>query len=335
MATDLIVKPLSLPLPSTVSTKALGIYPSDVILRTAIIAGIADMRANPWLLDYCFAALAQDTLTLDSYGEKAVSEAKKWFLANEISVVLGARIPDGAPKPYMVAIHLQGSAEVENTLSDINPEDREDTEAESPALTAKFTPASYDALTGHLTLPDNIAADTPPSTIMAVVDRKGVAHQILEVVSDKVVRVTKGTVADFVDCYLRLRIPAYVTHLETAQFKETYLIGCHAHGEPVFLTYLYSVVLFCLLRYRQELLEARGLERSTLSAADVTIDEMSNTEFYHTRYITLNGIVRHVWPKVASRLLSVTKDVGVSGIRTPSDELVDPDADVLTGRVER
>lgn len=73
----LLVKSLELPLSNSLTTEALGIHQSDVIIRTAIVAALADLRANPWLLDYVFASLPKDEMTMKDYGEKSVEKAKE------------------------------------------------------------------------------------------------------------------------------------------------------------------------------------------------------------------------------------------------------------------
>jgi len=83
--------------PSTTST--LGIHQSDVIIRTAIIAALADLRANPWKLDYVFSSLPKDTLTAKSYGEKDIAQAKRWFLSTEIPVTMVPRIDKAKLRP--------------------------------------------------------------------------------------------------------------------------------------------------------------------------------------------------------------------------------------------
>ena len=296
-------------LPET--TEAVGIFQSDIIIRTALVAALADMRANPWLIDFCFMSLARDKLTNKVYGTKEIGQAKNWFMATNIEVMLGVRPADGAPPPYVVSIHLMGSDEAENTLADVHPFVSEQWEAQWAPLTDKFTPASYSALTGIFEMPANIAATVTPSVFMSVVDRFGNVYPIVDTVDDTKFKIAMGTVADFAGCFLKPSIPSFVAGLESAEFKENFAIGCHAIGEPVHLTYLHSIVVFALLRYRQSLLEARGLQRSFFSSSDFKPEDVIDApEVYYSRYISLTGYARHVWPKdVSERVLSVTAEI--------------------------
>jgi hypothetical protein len=80
-------------------------------------------------------------------------------------------------------------------------------------------------------------------------------------------------------------------------FRETYRIGVHVHGEPMVLTWLYSIVKFALLRYKQALLEARGFERSSITWAPFAKNEAFGRENYWTRFCSITGYVRDYWPK--------------------------------------
>src|SRR6476646_6304158 len=50
------------------TTNCKGVFQGDIIIRTALIEGMRDIRRQPWLLDYAFASLAQDDLTKSVYG---------------------------------------------------------------------------------------------------------------------------------------------------------------------------------------------------------------------------------------------------------------------------
>ena len=63
------------------------------------------------------------------------------------------------------------------------------------------------------------------------------------------------------------------------------------------MTYLHSILVFALLRYKQSLLEARGFERTSLSSSDLRRDDETLPEVLYSRYVTLTGYVRQAWPK--------------------------------------
>jgi len=308
-AQTLLVKSLELPLP-TALTEPMGVFQSDIIIRTMIVAAIADMRANPWLLDYVFASLPRDALTLKDYGENEVSRAKEWFAKTEIKVLLGARVPDGDPPPVCVSIHMLSSSEQENTLADVHHKPSEDTEALWPALSAKFDPVSYSAATGIMVLPATVTDNMTVATGMVIVDRSGRSHPVLDVLSENTIVIKSGTIADFHECFVKSAQPSLVASLESASFKEAFAIGCHCVGEAVHLTYLHSVIVFAFLRYRQALLESRGFERSFIESGDFKLEAEFLPEIFFSRYINLAGYVRQYWPKSFSRKV-LSFDAGI------------------------
>lgn len=304
-------------------TSATGIFPSDLILKKAIEAGIAECRSNQWLLDYVFAGLNFDDLTSTQYGQKDINQFKQWFLATDIKVYMNVRL--GEPTGPSVTINLVNSTEEENSLSDLNWDQiQEDVPVTAsgpglwPALTSPFTP-QYTATTGQLLLPASIQLDLYPG--MNIVDSYGKVWPIQDVLDRQTVVVQSGIVTSFQNSTIRAATPAIVQSLEMAMFKETYLIGCHALGEPTFLVYLHSLIMFVLLRGRQVFLEGRGLERTSLSSTDFARNQEFESENVYSRYISLTGYVRHAWPKFRSmKITGVSTQIIMDGmLNVPPD----------------
>jgi hypothetical protein len=298
------VRALELPIPSTL-TRIVGIHQSDIIIRSAIVAALADLRANPFLLNYVFASLPQDTLTWKEYGEKDLQQARNWFLRTNIPVSVLPRFDES--KFPQITIELVESAEVapEATLGDVNYETGENSTDNSttwPVLSSKFTPASYDMETGTVVLPsepDGISIFAG----MYLVDRKGRSHEIHDVTSQSEFSIAPGTIADFRGSVLKGANPGWKVSVESSSFKESYRIGIHVQGEPAHLSWLHSIVQFALLRYKQVLMEGRGFERSTFSSSQISRAEWSEAENVYSRYITITGHVRQFWPKTITQAI--------------------------------
>lgn len=305
-AQNLLTRTLELPLPPELTTEALGIHQSDIIIRSAIIAAIADLRANPWLLNYAFASLARDTLTMKTYGEQEIAQAIKWFTKTNISVVMNVT-PNEVKFP-IISITLLSSNEVEQegTLSDTHYVPFENNDFKWPQLAGPVQPLAYSAATGILSLDPAGLGGLVLAPGMIVVDKTGKQYPITDILEDAVVQIAPGTVADFGDMVIKPARPAYVTEVESNVYRETYAIGCHCDSEPVHLTYLHSIVIFCLLRYKQALLEARGFERTTLTSSDFRRDETVLPEFLYTRYAQISGTVRQAWPKTTKPRIQTT-----------------------------
>lgn len=281
-------------------TNALGIFQGDIIVGSALRYGLADLRANPWLLDYAWASLPADAATARKYGEKTRQDAKDWFRANEILVLVNQFPPENPPKTCLT-VHLMPSSETESRLGDVHYVPSEPAEAVSPALTAKFNP-EYDSIGGEVTPGEDLGIT--PSTAMSLVDAVGNTFPILSVAAASFF--IQPGFHDLRGSYLRPTLPTFAVSLESSGWQESYQIGVHALGEPVYLTYLHSIVLLILLRYRASLLEARGLQRTNLSTgAPSLMANLDPTSPYYTRAITLSGFVEQFWPAAASeRLLS-------------------------------
>lgn len=294
----LLVKSLELPLPPSMTTEALGVHQSDVIIRTAIVAALADLRANPWLLDYVFASLPRDDRTMKDYGEKEVQRAREWFLKTNIPVFMVPRLDES--KVPCITIKLMESSEAEVTLGDVHYKPQEDNDAQWPALSPVFTPERYNSATGIVAVSQQVQDALVVAPGMVLVDNVGKTHEILEVFRDGSFSIKQGTVADFRNSVIKGSKPAFVTQLESVAYRETYQIGVHVAGEPVYLTWLHSIMVFVLLRYKQALLEARGFERSTFSSSDFDRNEVSETEFVFSRFLSITGYVHQYWPKAVN-----------------------------------
>jgi hypothetical protein len=299
-------------------TEAKGIHQSDVIIRTALVMAIRDIRANPWLLDHVFATLIEDAATAAQYGDKERAQAKAWFLKTEIPVVMDYRLE--GPEGTCISISLVDSSEAEVTLADIHYEPSEEAEAAWAPLAGPFV-ATYNPVTGAVEIPTSVAEKVFVSPGQLLIDKTGGTHAILTVTDETQFTIEAGVSADFKACFIKGQKPRLIRNIESAVYKESYRIGCHAHGDPFVLTWLHSIVIFALLRYKARLLEARGFERSVLSTSPFAKDERWNVQNMWTRFISISGYVRQFWPAdINERITSV----GVSPINASRTD--DPDA---------
>ena len=123
------------------TTKSFGIFPADVALKSAIEAAIADIRANPWLLDYVFAWFPNDDLTNKAYGDNERQRAKEWILSREIRVSMNYRTDD--VQFPIISIGLQSSTEVSQTLGDVNYDTSELVDSAEVAVTPQIILSTF------------------------------------------------------------------------------------------------------------------------------------------------------------------------------------------------
>jgi hypothetical protein len=305
-----IVAPNKLP-------EAKGIHPSDFILRTAMLAALQDMRDNPDLLEWVFAAFKDDPTTKDEYRQKQIDEGKQWFLNTKIPVLVYPR-QDQIEFPC-ITLALRDSVEVENTTGDTHYMPEEEQENYWPDIVT-FQPAAFDLAQGLITVPAEAQGQVITSA-MIVLDATGREFPVTAASDGNTIQIAPNPDGDFSKVTLKGPRNGYTMSLESASFRETYSVGCHAQGEVVYAMYLHAIVVFMLLRYRQELLEARGFERSTISSNEFIPDAsyLEGKENVFSRYVQLNGFVRQYWPKYLNpKALSVRTGFVVSGAdRTP------------------
>lgn len=310
-----------------IQTSILGIHQSDVVIRSALEKGLENLRAKPWLLDYVFASLPQDELTANRYGQATVQRAKEWFLQNKVSIFMSTRTDK--PTWPALSIKLASSNETENTLGDVHYEPREDSDLQWPALYGPFNAVSYDPFTGYLTLPDDVSDTLYLSYGQLVIDGNGLIHPIEEVIDVNVVKIETALTTSFQNAVVKAQPPAYVAEVESLNFAETYHIGVHVGGEQEQLTWLHSIVVFILLAYKETLLEARNFERSTIQSSDFMQNPAFDEEVVYSRYVTITGTVRQIWPKsIKQKITGIQPDVLASPVGE-LEPIVDLDADGL------
>lgn len=273
-----------------------GIFQADLIIRTALIAAIQDLRVNTWLLPYAFASLLWDDLTKSEYGQREVDNAIKWFLSTKIPVIMSTHVDE--PLLPCVSISLLESAEAETTLGDVHWQPTILDTTTWPDLSAPFTPPSYDIKTGDLVLPSSVTDSLVPTVGQQILTKDGKLYPILAVPDEwQTVQVAPGTVADWNGAIIKGAQPGEMVQMESVKARESYTVGCHVQGEQIHLTYLHSLILFCLYRYKQSLLESRGFGRAIISNMDFRENPSFGSELVWSRHIKLSGYVTQTWPK--------------------------------------
>lgn len=291
----------------------LGVVQSDVLLRQAILAALADLRAKSWLLDYCFAWLRADPLSQGVNSDRDIREAKAWFFANNIRVVPRVRV-EAAHVPC-ISIEVDSSTERDNTTGDDHYVAREPVNQPWNPMTVPFTPLQWNPMTGVMVLPAAVAETLQLDSTLLVVTAKGNAYQIQDVLNPQTLALLPDINDNFDSCTINPPQPSLLRHVQSAVFEEGYTLGCHVAGEPVYCQYLHSILVFCLLRYRKQLLEARGLECTKISSGSITKDDTFGTENVYTREVSVDGLIRQVWPvTVEPAIATVESQVKIIGV---------------------
>jgi hypothetical protein len=93
------------------------------------------------------------------------------------------------------------------------------------------------------------------------------------------------------------RKPGIKRCVESLHADASYTVAVFAHGEPELMLFLQSLILFQLLRRKEDLLDRRGYSVSKFSMGTAALIEPNTKEMIYLRAIKLHGKVRHGWPK--------------------------------------
>lgn len=271
-----------------------GIFQGDLIIATGIKEGLRLLREDSWQLDYIFSSLVNDPIaSQNGFGLEEIKNAREWFLKTNVNVTMGY-IPE-PPEFPAISITIKDDSEAENTLGDINYETQVDSGGWEN-LTIKFSAIDYDYQTGVLTIPLGIVQSLAVLPGMYVVLSNGHYYKIksLQSVNQLVIDSVND---DFTEIVLRGANPSLGTKIESNFEKQTYVIGAHAKGPATYCIYLTSILKYIILRYKQDLFEARGFERTSYSSTPFMPDGDMPTEMSYQRFINFTGYIRNDWPK--------------------------------------
>ena len=285
----------------------IGIFPGDLIIKTAIELAIGDLRKSPWVVDDIFRTLIENPILAKKYGAKEVARAREFILNNKIPVYLRHRV-DKQDFPC-ITVSIGESVEDKSlaTLGDqsVCVEELDPSEIGKPIkyIISPFNPVSFDKTQGVIEIPEDIDEFLYVSPGMMAVDPDtGNAYEILEKIAPNKIRIQS-------DAKLPNKIgiipnyQLYRARRERAISQETYNIGCHAQGDPATLIFLHSVVKYALYRYREGLLEANNFQLSRLRSTDLIRNEGFQIENVYSRWIVLSGQVEESWVKSPMRVI--------------------------------
>lgn len=312
---------------------SMAIFQGDLVIRSALVEGIADLRKHPWMIDDIFAQCAQEASLSQEYGYKEIRRAREWFEAHDIPVVMDHRKDD--IRLPCITVHLskasealdrtnlgdQGLDEFLGGDADEQVIDPKETEIRPVVILGPFTPESYNPTTGLITLPEGLdTTDVYPGQFVLATD--GTAYEVGDVPSATSISITAGTDADLSGARVIPQFQTQVLRRELTYYRETYQLGLHVHGDPAQLFWLYSIIVFVLLRYKEALLEARGYSLSTFEGTDMIRNDAFEKENVYSRYIIIRGDVQYDWVKYVAQRIEGTRITGIK-VFDPGDT---PDA---------
>ena len=303
----------------------MAIIATDILIKSMLEAAIADYRANSWIVEDVFSGLASDPLAAPEAGWKEVKTAMNWFQRTDIPVLLQHRIGD-APKIPCISIAYQPSREMQERASLGDDGIVEDYTSHGNGeiiavqkITRNFTPSEYDKSEGLFTMPKGVSTEVMSSGNY-VVAKSGKAYEITRIVGTKQFNVAPGTIDDFTDCYIAPKSTVWNVHREITFLSESYQIGCHTQNDPSTTIWLWQLVFYSFLRYKEAFLEGRGFELSGLQSSALERNQQFEAENVFSKYITISGQTCGTWIKfIAPKLESVTGGIKILDASTAID----------------
>ena len=285
-----------------------GIFQGDLIIKTAVELALDDMRKNPWLIEDVFSSLNENPILAKRYGMKEIARAKEFILNNQIDIYMHHRLDKMNYPCITISIGNSNEDKTLATLGDnsvaFEEYDANDIGKPIKYLVAPFAAVSYDKTTGILEMPESIEEYRYLDAGMLLVDPKtGNAWTILGKAGQHGIQIAAGTKLPKGNLAIIPRYHIYKARRERAISQEQYNIGCHVHGDPSTLIFLFGVVKYGLFRYREGLLEHNNFQLSNLTCTDMIKNDGMAEENVYSRWITLNGQVEESWIKTPKRFI--------------------------------
>jgi len=304
----------------------MAIWQGDVFFRRIIELTLQDIRENEWLLDDILSDFVQDPMLSGIYGQKEIENAKKWIKNNEVSVLLPHRMDLEKMPCITIAIGSntedRSLARLADQTNEIETYTASDIGKTIQYIQQPFTYVSYDQAEGLITVPTEVdLAIIKPGQVI-VDPSTGTGFVIKETVTNGI-KIAEGSQLANTEIGVLPQYRIYKARREIATFQERITLGVHAHGDPNALLWLYSIMMYGLLRYREGVLESRNFQLSNIETSDMVRNGSFENigENVYSRFITITGQVENTWVKAPKRTIEAIRltefegqdDVSVNG----------------------
>lgn len=274
----------------------MGVMQGALIIKSFLDQSFARLRGEyAWMMPYVFQNVQYDLATNQIYGDAWVKRAVDWFNNTEIPVLWNVALESDGPP--MITLALLNASQSWETLGDVHDPATQTIELPQQSLSVPFTPTSWNPQLGIMGLPTAIGTATNVfAGTMSIKTQAGAIYPILQVNDPFTIELADGITDNFTNCTIVQPNPNGVLTLESVRVKETYAIMLHLISDPIHLIWLHSIVMFCLMAFKQDLLEGRGFENSTWSTSDFS-KNFGDVEARYQRAFTLDGYTTMRYPK--------------------------------------
>jgi hypothetical protein len=286
----------------------MAIWQSDVFFRRIVELILKDIRENPWLVDDILSDFVTDPMLSEIYGQKEIENAKKWLTDNEVSIFLPHRMD--LEKIPCITISVGSNTEdrslarLGDTTPFIDTYQPDQIGQSIPYIVDPFSYTSYDQAKGFFETPPEIDLSIINPGMVAVDPSNGNGY----VITDKNATgffIEENTVISTSQIGVIPEFRIFKARREIATFQERVTIGCHVHGDPNPLLWLYSFMMYGVLRYREGALEGKNFQLSNIETSELMRNQNFESfgENVYSRYITITGQVENTWIKTPTRVI--------------------------------
>lgn len=278
----------------------MGIFPGDLIIKTALQAALADIRRNQFLIDDLASQVVSDPLTKALYGDAYVDKVKK-FLKYQIDVVMADRLDTAKFPCISIAIGSGSEDSGREALGDSYGSESVDAATlggavlDSPAIIiGPVTPNSYDSVTGKIVFDSsvNLSNVFDGYIVFDEINQKGYPIVLAQDVST--IFIEANSKPNLTGMTIR-PTTNQVSHIRRSLWHyENYDLEVFA-VEQADALYLWQLVMYMLIRYKKPFFDARGFSISTANYGPMERGVLgeSNPNTLFSRKITLRGRVEH------------------------------------------
>lgn len=316
----------------------MALFQGDVIIKTAIELAIDDIKKNTWLIDDIFSDFIDNPILKQKYGQKEINRAKEWILNNKINFYMKYRV-DNMDFPA-ISIAMGNSNEDKDlaTLADqsVCVEELDPCMINKPIayIVKPFNVVSYDKTTGIVEVPAGTEGFQYVTEEMIAIDPEtGNGYVINGKAGDNGFKIAPESELDVQTLAVVPKYQMYRARRERITSQETYNIGCHAHGDPSTLIFLFALTKYAMLRYREGLFEFNNFQLGTLQCTDMIKNDAFGQDNVYSRFIMLSGQAEEDWLKTPFRVWEaadfIERGEGMDpeiGIKICSNEDTNPDS---------
>ena len=317
----------------------MALFQGDVIIKSAIELAINDIKKNSWLIDDIFSDFIDNPILKIKYGQKEINRAKEWILNNKINFYMKYRV-DNMEFPA-ISISMGNSNEDKDlaTLADqsVCVEELDPCEIGQPIayIVKPFNVVSYDKTTGIVEVPQGTEGFQYVTDGMIAIDPESGNGWVINGKSgDNGFQITPDTELEVTQLAIVPKYQMYRARRERIISQEMYNIGCHAHGDPSTLLFLFALTKYAMLRYREGLFEFNNFQLGTLQCTDMIKNDAFGQDNVYSRFIMLGGQVEESWLKTPFRVWEGVEFIENGeafdsniGIKICSNEDTDPNSE--------